>query len=114
MGFIISIIANSIGLYIASIVVPGFEVNPNIPVYYFLLIGFIFNFIFSIVLPIVKLVSFPIIFLTLGLFSFIINIIAFYTLDQFLVGIEFTSFLSIILTSVVISSINMLSDIFLQ
>ena len=61
-----------------------------------------------------KFISFPIIFLTLGLFSFILNLIAFYTLDQLLTGLEFNSILAIILTSIVISSINMLSNVFLE
>jgi|688.fasta_scaffold15684_11 putative membrane protein len=114
MSLIISIIANSVGLYVASVVVPGFTVDPTVPLYYFLIAGLVFTIIFSIVLPIVKLISFPIIFLTLGLFSFILNLIAFYTLDQLLTGLEFNSILAMILTSIVISSINMLSNVFLR
>ena len=114
MGFIISIIANSVGLYVASVIVPGITVSPDIPLYYFLIAGLIFTIIFSIVLPIIKFISFPIIFLTLGLFSFILNLMAFYALDLFLVGLEFESILSMILTSIVISSINMLSNVFLR
>jgi len=114
MNFLISIIANSVGLYVASVIVPGVEVSPDIPLYYFLIAGFAFTIIFSIILPIIKFISFPIIFLTLGLFSFILNLIAFYALDQFLVGLDFNSIFSIILTSIVISSINMLSNVFLR
>jgi putative membrane protein len=114
MGFIISIIANSVGLYVASVIVPGITVGPDIPLYYFLIAGLIFTVIFSIILPIIKFISFPIIFLTLGLFSFILNLMAFYALDQLLVGLDFDSILSMILTSIVISSINMISNIFLR
>jgi putative membrane protein len=114
MGFIISIIANSVGLYVASVIVPGITVSTDIPLYYFLIAGLIFTIIFSIVLPIIKFISFPIILMTLGLFSFILNLMAFYALDLFLVGLEFESILSMILTSIVISSINMLSNIFLR
>jgi putative membrane protein len=114
MGFIISIIANSVGLYVASVIVPGITVSADIPLYYFLIAGLIFTIIFSIILPIIKFISFPIIFLTLGLFSFVLNLIAFYALDQLLVGLDFSSILSIILTSIVISSINMLSNVFLR
>jgi putative membrane protein len=114
MGFIISIIANAVGLYVASVIVPGVVVDPSVPVYYFVIAGFVFTIIFSIVLPIIKFISFPIIFLTLGLFSFILNLIAFYVLDLFLTGLEFNSILAMILTSIVISSINMISNIFLR
>lgn len=114
MGFIISIIANSVGLYVASVIVPGVSVEPSTPLYYFVIAGLVFTILFSIILPIIKFISFPIIFLTLGLFSFILNLIAFYALDQLLVGLEFSSILSIILTSIVISSINMLSNVFLR
>jgi putative membrane protein len=114
MNFVISIIANSVGLYIASVIVPGLEVNSDVSWYYFIIAGIIFTILFSIILPIIKLISLPIIFLTLGLFSFILNLMAFYALDIFLVGLEFESILSIILTSIIISSINMLSNLFLR
>lgn len=114
MGLIISILANSIGLYIASSIVPGVVVSDGVSWYYFALAGIMFTIVFSIILPIIKTISFPIIFLTLGLFSFILNLLAFYTLDLFLTQLEFTSLLSIILTSIIISSINMISNSFLR
>ena len=114
MNFVISIIANSVGLYVASVIVPGVGVDPTIPLYYFLIAGLIFTIIFSIILPVVKVISFPIIILTLGLFSFVLNLVAFYALDQLLTGLEFSSVLAMILTSIVISSINMLSNVFLR
>lgn len=114
MGFLIPIIANSVGLYVASVIVPGVLVEPSTPLYYFVIAGLVFTIIFSIILPIVKLISFPIIFLTLGLFYFILNLIAFYALDQLLTGLEFSSIFAMILTSIVISSINMVSNIFLR
>ena len=114
MNLVISIIANSVGLYVASVIVPGVEVDPTIPLYYFLIAGAVFTLIFSIILPIIKFISFPIIFLTLGLFAFVLNLIAFYALDQLLVGLDFSSILAMILTSIVISSINMLSNVFLR
>lgn len=114
MNFLISIIANGVGLYVASVIVPGVVVDPSVPLYYFVIAGLVFTIIFSVVLPIIKFISFPIIFLTLGLFSFILNLIAFYALDLFLTGLEFNSILAMILTSLVISSINMLSNVFLR
>ena len=114
MGLLISTIANSIGLYIASSVVPGVVLSTDVSWYYFVIAGIVFTVVFSIILPIIKAISFPIIFLTLGLFSFILNLLAFYALDRFLTQIEFTSLLSIILTSIVISSINMISNSFLR
>lgn len=114
MGFIISIIGNSVGLYIASNIVPGVEITGDTSWYYFLIAGIIFTIIFSIILPIVKAITFPIIILTLGLFSFVLNLLAFYALDYFLEPLQFTTFLSIVLTSLVISSINMISNTFLR
>jgi putative membrane protein len=114
MGFIISIVGNSVGLYVASVIVPGIKVDPTLPLYYFLIAGLIFTIIFSIILPVVKVISFPIIILTLGLFSFVLNLLAFYALDYVLEPLQFTTFLSIVLTSLVISSINMISNIFLR
>jgi putative membrane protein len=114
MGFIISIIGNSVGLYVASVIVPGFEISGDISWYYFLIAGIVFTIIFSIILPIIKAISFPIIILTLGVFSFVLNLLAFYALDYILEPVQFTTFLSIVLTSLVISSINMISNTFLR
>ena len=46
MNFLISIIVNSVGLYVASVIVPGVEVDPTIPLYYFLIAGLVFTIIF--------------------------------------------------------------------
>ncbi len=114
MNFIISIIANSVGLYIATSIVPGVVVSDNVSWYYFAFAGLMFTVVFSIILPVIKVISLPLIVLTLGFFSFVLNLIAFYALDRFLPQIEFTTLWSIILTAIVISSINMISNSLLK
>jgi putative membrane protein len=78
--------------------------------YSFIFAGLLFSLMFSVIMPIVKLLSIPFIIVTFGIFSFILNLLAFYLFDSLIPQIEFTTLFSIILTSIIISSINVLSQ----
>lgn len=69
---IIHILANSIAVWTASRFVTGFEFSGNWQELLFA--GAILGIANSLVKPIVKLIAFPFILLTLGLFTVIINI----------------------------------------
>ncbi|MDP3697601.1 MAG: phage holin family protein [Candidatus Taylorbacteria bacterium] len=68
---IIRIFSNSIALGIAHWLVPGFVVNGGLKE--FLIAGLLLGLLNLFVKPILKLISTPIIILTLGIFSLIIN-----------------------------------------
>ncbi|MDQ6739634.1 MAG: phage holin family protein [Actinomycetota bacterium] len=83
--FIVRVLINALALWIASALLPGLQISSSgadglIPgnstagtVLAFVAIGLIFGVVNALVKPIVKLLSLPITFITLGLFTVIIN-----------------------------------------
>ena len=71
LSFITRLFSNSIALGIAHWLIPGFVVNGGIKE--FIIAGFVLGLFNLFVKPILKLISTPIIILTLGIFSLIIN-----------------------------------------
>ena len=71
IGFLIRILGNSIAIYAAYYFVPGFIVVGGIKEY--LLAGVLLGLLNKIVKPPVKLLTMPLIILTLGLFLVVIN-----------------------------------------
>jgi len=71
LPFIIRLFSNSIALGIAHWLVPGFVVNNGLKG--FVMAGIVLGLLNLIIKPILKLISTPIIILTLGIFSLIIN-----------------------------------------
>jgi len=88
------IVSNAIALYVATKLIPGFTIKSDYVG--FLEIGFVLGIINVFIRPILKLLSLPLIILSFGLFSFIINIallyitsnlFSFFTIDTLLAGI---------------------------
>ena len=71
MGFVIALLSNSIGLWLAQQFVAGFVVVGGLKGY--LIAGILLGLLNIVVRPILKLVSLPLMILTLGLFSIILN-----------------------------------------
>lgn len=67
----IRIIGNCAALYAATLVVPGFVVQGGIKEY--VLAGTVLGLLNLVIKPILKAISFPLIILTLGLFTLVIN-----------------------------------------
>jgi putative membrane protein len=72
----ILIVSNALALYTASKLIPNFEITADYVG--FLKIGFVLGIINAFIRPIVKLLSFPLIIITMGLFSLAINIFLLY------------------------------------
>ena len=70
-AFIIRLLSNSVALGIAHWLVPGFVVNGGLKG--FLIAGLVLGLLNLVVKPILKFISTPIIIVTLGIFSLIIN-----------------------------------------
>ena len=71
LAFIIRLFSNSVALGIAHWLVPGFVVNEGLKG--FIIAGIVLGLLNLIVKPILKLISTPVIILTLGIFSLVIN-----------------------------------------
>jgi len=106
LKLLILIISNALALYVASKLVPGFEITTTY--IGFLKIGFILGIINSFVKPLIKLLSFPLILMTFGLFSFIINILLLYYTSHLFSFFTITSLVAGIFGLLIISLVNSL------
>lgn len=77
-----SFIYNIFCLYFASIIIPGFQIKGDIKI--ILLGGAALTILNLFLKPIAKILFFPINLVTLGLFSWVINVIIMYILMYFL------------------------------
>lgn len=78
MNFVIKVGVNAVALWIAAIVVQGIDLADSShtwtsKVVTIVLVALIFGLVNAVVRPIAKLLSFPFIVLTLGLFTFVVN-----------------------------------------
>ncbi len=78
MSFLIKVGVNAVALWIAAIVVQGINLAESShtwtsKVVTIVLVALIFGLVNAVVRPIAKLLSFPFIVLTLGLFTFVVN-----------------------------------------
>ncbi|MCZ2098693.1 MAG: phage holin family protein [Anaerolineae bacterium] len=71
-NFIIRLVINAVALYITASILPGIHIADN-EIGTLLVIALVFGIINAFVKPIVKLLTCPLVILTLGLFIFVIN-----------------------------------------
>jgi putative membrane protein len=71
VGFIWRTLAGAAGLWVAELIVDGFEFNGD--VWEFIVVALILGVANAVVKPILRLFSLPLIMLTLGLFLLVVN-----------------------------------------
>lgn len=107
--FLLRMVINGVALFAAISLIPGISLQDPDPVTYVWL-ALIFGILNALVKPILKLVTCPVILLTLGLFSLIINTALFYLTAwvgaQFGVGINIDNFLAAFLGALIISIVS--------
>ncbi|MBZ1348628.1 MAG: phage holin family protein [Candidatus Liptonbacteria bacterium] len=104
MFFVIAI--NALAIYAADYFIAGFQIEENLReiIIAAATLSFI-NFTFR---PLLKLIFSPLIIITLGLFSLIINAFTLYLLDYFLKTVTIIGLDSLILATLLIGIINFL------
>jgi putative membrane protein len=98
------IVANSIAIMAADRIIPGFVFFGSWQDLLFA--GAILGIINAVLKPILKLLALPIIFLTLGLFSIIINIALLYLAESLIPQLQIDSFWSALGGVIIISIVN--------
>jgi putative membrane protein len=116
-----SFIYNLICLYLAALIVPGFIIHRDLK--FLAIAGVVFTLLNFFLKPLIKILFFPINLLTLGLFAWIVNVVILYILIFFvpqiriiewnfaglvysgfaIPAIHFTKFMTIVLTSFILS-----------
>ncbi|OGM98601.1 MAG: hypothetical protein A3C71_02825 [Candidatus Yanofskybacteria bacterium RIFCSPHIGHO2_02_FULL_43_15c] len=106
IGFVIRILGNSLALYVAYWLVPGFIVSGSWKEY--LLAGAFLGLLNLIVKPILKAISMPIIILTLGLFILVINGLLLWTVDYIFDFVSIKDVTALLYAVIVVAIVNLI------
>jgi putative membrane protein len=105
VGFFIRILSTLLGLWTASQLVTGFAVRNGLQGY---LIATIVLVVLNLLLrPLLKLVSFPLIIVSLGLFSIVLNALILWLASQISGYIVIDHILALLWATIIISLINL-------
>ncbi len=100
-GFVIRIFANAFGFWLAAKLIDGFTIDLDFGSV--LLIALVFGVINALIKPIVQLLSLPLLILTVGLFSLVINALMLLLTDALLDSLHIATFWDALLAGLVIS-----------
>jgi putative membrane protein len=104
ISIIVHILANAAAIWAASHIVPGFVFQGDWKD--LLVAGVVLGVVNSLIRPIVKLLSFPIILLTLGLFTAVINIAMLFLVSWFLPTLSIHGLWAAVWGVILISFVN--------
>ena len=120
MRFIVRILAGAVALAAAAWLIDGISVGPGTTserIVTLLLVAIIFGLVNAIVRPIARLISLPLLILTLGLFTFVVNalmlMLTAWIGDQFDLAFEVDGFWAALLGALVISVVTFLINVLL-
>ena len=100
IGFLVTTIATALGLLVVDLVVPGVDIA-NFPAA--MLAAVVVGVVNSVIRPVLSILSLPINFLSLGLFSFIVNGFCFWLASLFVPGFVVSGPLAFIFGPVILS-----------
>lgn len=109
MGFILRLLGNSIALYLANLTVGGFVFNGSLKEY--LIAGILLTTLHYIVRPILRTVLSPLVWITLGLFTLVINGAILWIVAYFLDFMMFENFFALLWVTIIVSLVGMVSKI---
>jgi len=104
-NFIVRLILNAIALLIVAYLLPGVHVTSLTGA---LIAALILGVVNAILRPILIILTLPVVILTLGLFTLVINAITFYLVAQLGIGLSVNGFFSAFLGALVLSIISYL------
>ena len=104
-NFVIRLVANAAALWVAARLVGGVSLTEDVGG--ILWVALVFGLINALVKPVVMVLSFPVIFLTLGLFVFVVNALLFMLTAGVTDALSVDGFCSALLGSLVVSFVAM-------
>ncbi len=112
LGSFLTLVATALSLLVVDLVVPGVDIA-NFPSA--LIAGVSIGFVNAFIRPIMSALSLPLNFLSLGLFSFVVNGICFWLAAALVPGFSVHGLLGVILGPVALSFVNtFLSSYFVE
>ena len=120
MKMILTIVANAVAIWVAAYLLDGIQIGGDGSRFFLTLLGVavVFGVLNAVVKPILKLLSLPLIVLSLGLFLFILNALML-SLTSWLdgaIGLDFhvdSFFWDAVLGAIIISAVSLVVDMLL-
>src|SRR3989344_5096343 len=110
IGFLIRILGNSLAIYAAYIFVPGFIIAGGVKEYLFA--GVLLGLLNKIVKPPIKLLTMPLIVLTLGLFLVVINALMLWLVDYTFDFVIIENMTALVWATIIMAAVNAIIRIF--
>lgn len=110
MGIIIGLLANVLGLYLAHLWVAGFAVSGGWQGY--LVAGLVLGVLNLIIKPILKIISTPLVIVSLGLFLIVINAIILWLAAQLTSYIMIENLVALLWATIVMAAVNFVAHWF--
>jgi len=110
MVFVLRILINALALWVATHIVSGLSFDVRVPI--FVAVALVFAFVNAIVRPILRILTFPALILTLGLFIFVINALMLWLTaelsEAFGLGFHVAGFRAAFLGALVVSVVSLM------
>ena len=107
MRLLLRVVINAIALWVTAQLISGISVTGSL--WGLLIVAAVFGLVNAFIRPIVKVLTFPLTILTLGLFTFVVNALMLMLVAWFTDGLSIEGgFLTALLGSIVISIVSML------
>lgn len=100
LGYFVTILATALGLLVVDIVVPGVDIA-NFPAA--IVAAIVIGLINAFIRPVLQVLSLPLTFITLGLFSFILNGLLLWLASVIVPGFTMNGLIAFILAPIVLS-----------
>lgn len=110
MRIILRVIINAIALWAAATLIGGITLSDNLGSV--LVVAIVFGLVNAVLRPIARLISFPLLILTLGLFTMVVNALMLQITDALSDAINVDGFWTSIFGAVVIGLVSWMLSIF--
>ena len=105
-SLVLRLFANALALWLAATIVQGVHLSSNFGDV--IIVAVVFGLVNALVKPVVQLLAFPLVFLTLGLLTLVINAAMLMLTDSLSRGLTVEDFTAAFLGALVISVVNVL------
>lgn len=103
---ILAILINALALWVAHRYVPGFSVSGDVLTY--AIAALVLAFLNGFIKPILKIIAFPLMLLTLGLFSLVINALLLWALSYIVPSVVIAGLMPLVWATLVVTVVNIL------
>ena len=103
MQIIVALVLNAVALLATAYIVPGFQVADFTTA---LLAGIVLGVVNTFIKPVLSFITAPLNFVTLGLFTFVINAVVLFIVSAIVPGLKLSGWVPAILGAVVLSIVS--------